>query len=169
MKLSVHPHKAVAPLCIVAFLALFLGGCERKPTAEEIEAARSAQEARPAPTPVVAAADRMAEQARQAGRWLAAAVPGTHVIQLAAVKDATQAAVVMGSLKSATPQPVRVLHVVSRGTPVWVILAGEFPDRSTAQAALNKLPTAPAGPDMYRATPFLRTVGKLRNVVLPTG
>lgn len=125
--------------------------------------------ARPAPAPVVAPADRVAEQARQAGRWLAAAAPGTHVVQLAAVKDATQAAVVMGSLKTATPQPVRVLHVLSRGTPAWVILAGEFPDRSTAQAALDKLPATPASLDMHRAIPFLRTVGKLRSVVLPTG
>jgi septal ring-binding cell division protein DamX len=111
----------------------------------------------------------VAEQARQTRHWLATAAPGTHVIQLAAVKEAAQAAVVMGSLNAATPQPVRVLHVLSRGTPAWIILAGEFPDRSTAQAALNKLPAAPAGLDVHQATPFLRTVGKLRSVVLPTG
>lgn len=127
------------------------------------------QTVRPAPPPVAAPATLIAEQTRQTQRWLAQAAPGTHVIQLAAVKEATQAAVVMGRLDAATPQPVRVLHARSRGTPAWIILAGEFPDRRTAQAALSQLPAAPASLDLHQATPFLRTVGKLRNVVLPTG
>lgn len=127
------------------------------------------QPLRPAVLPVATPAARVTEQARQTQRWLAAAAPGTHVIQLAAVKEAGQAAVVMGSLSAATPQPVRVLHALSRGTPAWIILAGEFPDRSTAQAALNKLPAAPASMDALQVTPFLRTVGKMRSVVLPTG
>ena len=127
------------------------------------------QPVRPAVLPLATPAARVAEQARQTRHWLATAAPGTHVIQLAAVKEAAQAAVVMGSLNAATPQPVRVLHALSRGTPAWIILAGEFPDRSTAQAALNKLPAAPASLDVRQATPFLRTVGKLRSVVLPTG
>jgi len=111
----------------------------------------------------VAPAARMAEQARQTERWLAIAAPGTYVIQLAAAKEAAQAAVLLGSLNVATPQPLRVLHGLSHGTPAWMILAGEFPNREAAEAALRKLPVSSA------STPFLRTVGKMRSVVLPTG
>ncbi len=129
------------------------------------------QSARPSPPPppVVAPATRMAEHARQTRNWLATAAPGTHVIQLAAVKEAAQAAVVVESLNAAAPQPVRVLHGLSHGIPAWMILAGEFPDRSTAEAALRTLPASPASMDALRGVPFLRTVGKMRSVVLPTG
>jgi MSHA biogenesis protein MshM len=127
------------------------------------------QPARPTARPVATPADRVSDQTRQTQLWLANAAPGTHVIQLAAVKEAAQAAVILGSLNAATPQPVRVLHALSRGKPAWIILAGEFPDRSTAQAALNKLPAAPASMEALQVTPFLRTVGKMRSVVLPTG
>ncbi|MDP2031768.1 MAG: AAA family ATPase [Thiobacillus sp.] len=127
------------------------------------------QSARPTQLPAVAPATRMVEQAKQTQRWLATAAPGTHVIQLAAVKEAAQAAVVMGSLNAVAPQPVRVLHGLSHGVPAWMILAGEFPDRSTAEAALRTLPAAPASMDALQAVPFLRTVGKMRSVVLPTG
>jgi type II secretory pathway predicted ATPase ExeA len=127
------------------------------------------QSARPAPLPAISPATRMVEQANQTQRWLATATPGTHVIQLAAVKEAAQAAVVMGSLNAVAPQPVRVLHGLSHGVPAWMILAGEFPDRSSAEAALRTLPAAPASMDALQAVPFLRTVGKMRSVVLPTG
>ncbi len=122
--------------------------------------------AQPASSPASAAAPAaidMAERARQTRRWLAAASPGTHVIQLASAKEAGQAAVLLGSLNAATPQPVRVLHGLSRGAPAWMILAGEFPNREAAMAALRTLPTMPA------SDPFLRTVGKMRSVVIPTG
>jgi type II secretory pathway predicted ATPase ExeA len=124
------------------------------------------------PLPAVAPATRMIEQARQTQLWLAAATPGTHVIQLAAVKDAAQATVVVESLNAATPQPVRVLRGLSHGVPAWMILAGEFPDRDSAEAALRALPDSPDSPvsiESLRDKPFLRTVGKMRNVVLPTG
>jgi septal ring-binding cell division protein DamX len=101
--------------------------------------------------------------AKQTQRWLATAAPGTHVIQVASAKEAAQAAVLLGSLNAATPQPVRVLHGVRQGTPAWMILAGEFANRDAAMTALRALPAAPAG------TPFLRTVGKMRTIVLPTG
>jgi MSHA biogenesis protein MshM len=65
------------------------------------------------------------------------AAPGTHVIQLASAKEAAQAAVLLGSLNAATPQPVRVLHGLSQGAPAWMILAGEFPSRDAAMAALR--------------------------------
>lgn len=109
-----------------------------------------------------AAAD-VTELAAQTQRWLAATAPGTHVIQVASAKEAAQAAVLLGSLNPATPQPVRVLHGVSRGEPTWMILAGEFSNREAAMAALSKLPASRAD------APFLRTVGKMRTVVLPTG
>jgi type II secretory pathway predicted ATPase ExeA len=115
-----------------------------------------------APAAAPAAID-IAEQARQTRRWLAAAAPGTHVIQLASAKEAGEAAVLLESLNAAVPRPVRVLHGLSRGKPAWMILAGEYPDREAAMAALRTLPASPAG------EPFLRTVGKMRTVVLPTG
>ena len=113
----------------------------------------------PAAVPVA----RVTELARQTQRWLATAAPETHVIQIASAKEAAQAAVLLGSLDAATPQPVRVLHGLSHGAPAWMILAGEFPNRDAATAVLRTLPAAPAG------MPFLRTVGKMRSVVLPTG
>ena len=106
---------------------------------------------------------RVTELARQTQRWLATAAPETHVIQIASAKEAAQAAVLLGSLDAATPQPVRVLHGLSHGAPAWMILAGEFPNRDAATAVLRTLPATPAG------MPFLRTVGKMRSVVLPTG
>ena len=114
-----------------------------------------------APAPV--AEPTLAERALQTQRWLASAAPGTHVIQLASTKDAARAAVLLKSLDAATPQPVRVLHGLSQGSPAWMILAGEFPDREAALAVLRTLPPSPVG------DPFLRTVGKMRTVVLPTG
>jgi type II secretory pathway predicted ATPase ExeA len=113
----------------------------------------------PAPKPAVDAT----ELARQTQRWLAAAAPSTHVIQVASVKEAGEVAVLLGSLNAAIPQPVRVLHGLSRGKPAWMLLAGEFPDREAALAALRTLPASAS------SEPFLRTVGKLRAVVLPTG
>ncbi len=112
-----------------------------------------------APKPAVDAT----ELARQTRRWLAAAAPGTHVIQLASVKEAGEAAVLMEDLIAAAPQPVRVLYGLSRGKPAWMILAGEFPDRDAAMAALRMLPASAS------SEPFLRTVGKMRTVALPTG
>jgi len=103
------------------------------------------------------------ELARQTQRWLAAASPGTHVIQVASAKEAAQAAVLLMRFGHATPQPVRVLHGLSQGKPAWMILAGEYPNRDAAMAALRTLPATPAG------SPFLRSVGKMRTVVLPTG
>jgi type II secretory pathway predicted ATPase ExeA len=119
----------------------------------------------PAPTPVA----RVTEQARQTRQWLAQAAPGTHVIQLASAKEATQVAVLLKGLNTATPQPVRVLYGLRQGAPAWMILAGEFATRDAAMAALRTLPASTAGVYALQGTPFLRTVGKMRTVVLPTG
>lgn len=107
-------------------------------------------------------APALAVQARETAAWLATAPAGTHVIQLAAAKDAAAAAVLLESLAQGLPQPLRVLHGLSQGQPAWMLLAGEFPDRASAVAALRKLPESAAG------KPFLRTVGKMRTVVLAT-
>jgi type II secretory pathway predicted ATPase ExeA len=121
------------------------------------------QSQRPPLPPATAPAVDVTELARQTQHWLATAAPGTHVIQVASAKEAGEAAVLLGSLNAATPQPVRVLHGLSRGKPAWMLLAGEFPDREAAMAALRTLPaSAPT-------EPFLRTVGKMRAVVLPIG
>ncbi|MFO7543539.1 MAG: AAA family ATPase [Thiobacillus sp.] len=121
----------------------------------------------PAATPAAPAAAAptvpMAELAQKTQRWLAAATPDTHVIQVASAKEPGEAAVLLGGLDAATPQPVRVLHGLSRGAPAWMILAGEYPDRDTAMAALRTLPASLPG------SPFMRSVGKMRTVVLPPG
>jgi type II secretory pathway predicted ATPase ExeA len=140
-----------AALGLLAFVAW-----QPLPSATPVKAAVS--HASPAPP-----APDVTDLARQTQRWLAAAAPDTHVIQVASAKEADKAAVLLGSLNAATPQPVRVLHGLSQGSPAWMILAGEFPDREAAMAALRTLPAMPA------SDPFLRTVGKMRTVVLPTG
>ncbi len=127
------------------------------PGAAAVPAPALAAPARTAPAP------DLAELARQTSRWLATAAPGTHVIQIASAKDAAAAAVLLQGLATDVPRPVRVLHGLSRGSPAWMILAGEFPDREAALAALHTLPVTPAG------EPFLRTVGKMRNIALATG
>ena len=116
----------------------------------------------PPASPASPSATQVIELATQTQRWLATAATDTHVIQVAAAKEAAQAAVLLGGLH-ATPNPVRVLHGLSRGVPAWMILVGEYPNREAAMAALRALPGSPAD------TPFLRTVGKMRTVVLPTG
>jgi MSHA biogenesis protein MshM len=121
-------------------------------------AAATLHTARPAPP-----AAGITELAKQTERWLAIAASGTYVIQVASAKEAAQAAVLLGSLDAATPQPVRVLHGLRQGAPAWMILAGEFATRDAAMAALRTLPAPPAG------SPFLRTVRTMRTVVLPTG
>ena len=131
--------------------------------------ARPPQAASTRQLPAAVPVDRVTELARQTQRWLATAAPETHVIQIASAKEAAQAAVLLGGLNAATPQPVRVLHGLSRGVPAWMILAGEYPNRDAAEAALRTLPAAPAGIHALQGTPFLRTVSKMRTVVLPTG
>ncbi len=119
--------------------------------------------ARAIATPPPAPAVNVSELARQTQRWLGAAAPGTHVIQIASTKEAGQAAVLLEGFDRIKLKPLRVLHGLSQGSPAWMILAGEFPDRETAMAALHSLPAGMNG------APFLRTVGKMRTVVLPTG
>lgn len=121
--------------------------------------ARPAAAVSPAPAPTAAHA---LELARQTAQWLASAPGDTHVIQLGSAKEAAEAAVLLGSLNAATPQPVRLLHGMSRGSPAWMILAGEFPSRDAALATLR------AQPEVAGTKPFLRTVGKMRTVALPT-
>jgi MSHA biogenesis protein MshM len=102
--------------------------------------------------------------ARQTGRWLARATPETFVIQLASAKDAAEAAVLLQEFSALSiPQPLRVLYGLSQGRAAWMILAGEFPGRNEAMAAMQSLPEQNSG------SRFLRTVGKMRTVVLPSG
>ncbi len=101
--------------------------------------------------------------AGQTARWLSEAPAQTYVIQVAAAKDAASTSVLLQELSAhSPPKPLRVLHGMQRGEVAWMILAGEFPDRETAMAALQKWPGA--GGD----SPFLRSVGKMRKVVLGT-
>ncbi|MEW5967598.1 MAG: AAA family ATPase [Pseudomonadota bacterium] len=127
------------------------------PAAVAAPAVAASPASAPAPVPDVTGL------ARETGRWLAAAAPDTHVIQIGAAKDAAGAAVLLQGLAADLPQPVRVLHGLSQGVPAWMILAGEYPDRASALAALRTLPATPAD------EPFLRTVGKMRTVALATG
>ncbi|AAZ96503.1 ATPase, Type II secretory pathway component [Thiobacillus denitrificans ATCC 25259] len=121
------------------------------------------------PEPAVSHAVRVLDEARLTRQWLAAAAPGTHVIQVAAAKDAAQAAVLLAGLDPNTPRPVRVFYGRSRGAPAWMILVGEFPDRDAATTALRQLPATTPGVEALRDAPFLRTVRKMRAVALPTG
>jgi len=101
------------------------------------------------------------EMARETARWLAEAAPDTRVIQLAAAKEAALAAVLLGELKARPhPEPLRVLYGMEQGRPAWMILAGEFTDRAEARAALAAMTGQASG------SPYLRTVGRMRTVVL---
>jgi type II secretory pathway predicted ATPase ExeA len=100
--------------------------------------------------------------ARQAMVWLAEAAPQTRVIQLGSAKEAGQAAVLLAELKARPhPEPLRVLYGTEAGRPAWMILAGEYTDRAEARAALASVTAQASG------SPFLRTVGTMRTVVLP--
>jgi type II secretory pathway predicted ATPase ExeA len=125
-------------------------------------------QARPAPAPQTVAsrptpAAELELRVRQTGAWLADAPTTTYVIQVATAKEAGQAAVLLEDLDQTLPPPVRVFYGLSRGSPAWMFVTGEFPDRAAALAALQSLPAADA------EEPFLRTVGRMRTVVLPTG
>jgi septal ring-binding cell division protein DamX len=117
-----------------------------------------------APAPAPANTPDMTALASQTGHWLARAAPETFVIQLASAKDAAEAAVLLQEFSALpTPRPLRVLYGLSQGRAAWMILAGEFPGRNEAMAALQGLPEQNSG------SRFLRTVGKMRTVVLPSG
>lgn len=143
------------------WLAMSRGGA---PDTAEVTAPTPALPA-PGPTATVEASPPpmtdTASLARSTVHWLARSPADTHVIQIASAKDAGSAAVLMGSLSPALPHPIRILHGLSQGQPAWMLIAGEFPDRATAMAALHTLP-----PEAGRE-PFLRTVGKMRTVVIP--
>lgn len=116
------------------------------------------------PQPLIDSEPDAALLARQTRRWLTETPPQTYVIQLAAAKDAPATTVLLRELSAhSPPEPLRVLHGLRRGEVAWMILAGEFPDRQTAMRALQKWSNPGAD------TAFLRTVGKLRAVVLPSG
>ena len=101
------------------------------------------------------------EMAHETARWLAEAAPDTRVIQLAAAKEAALAAVLLGELKARPhPEPLRVLYGMEQGRPAWMSLAGEFTDRGEARAALAAMTGQASG------SPYLRTVGRMRTVVL---
>lgn len=159
----------VAGLAAGLGLLAFVVWQTRSPAALPSPPVAPSQAASPVGTAVSVPVSRVIELARQTREWLATAAPNTHVIQVASAKEAAQAAVLLGSLSVATPQPVRVLHGLSRGAPAWMILVGEFPDRNAAMAVMRALPATPTGVYALQGVPFLRTVGKMRSVVLPTG
>ena len=149
-----------AVLAFVGYLA-WKGLAPTRPPAPPLQA-------RPAPAPQAVAsrptpAAELDLRVQQTGAWLAAAPTTTHVIQVATAKEAARAAVLLEDLDRTLPPPVRVLYGLSRGSPAWMFVTGEFPDRAAALAAL---PNLPAG---VTEEPFLRTVGRMRTVVLPTG
>ena len=146
-----------AGLGLLVFVAWQTRSPAASPPAVPLQAASTPRPTAPVPV------SRVIELARQTQRWLVTAAPDTHVIQIASAKEAAQAAVLLGDLNAVTPQPVRVLHGLSQGAPAWMILAGEFPNRDAAMTVMRSLPATSTG------VPFLRTVGKMRSVVLPTG
>jgi len=156
--LSAGLAAALGLLAFVAWMALL-----PPPSTPMPPRAAPAQTVLPSPAASFSVAD-VTEMARLTQRWLVTAAPGTRVIQLASVKEAAQAAVLLGELNAAPhPQPLRILHGLNQGHPAWMILAGEFTDRAEAGAALHALSGQTAG------SPFLRTVGTMRTLVLPSG
>jgi type II secretory pathway predicted ATPase ExeA len=151
-----------AALGLLAFVAwMALSPSPSTPAAKP--PAAPAQTALPLPAAAFSVAD-VTEMARQTRLWLVNAAPSTRVIQLTSVKEAAQAAVLLGELSAAPyPQPLRVLHGLDQGDPAWMILSGEFTDRAEAGAALQALSGQTAG------SPFLRTVRTMRTLVLPSG
>ena len=110
------------------------------------------------PSPIQPNIPALAERTRQ---WLFQTPAQTYVIQLAAAKDAAATTVLLRELGAhSPPQPLRVLYGLRQGEVAWMILAGNFSDREQATAALQNWqhPLADAA--------FLRTVGKMRKVVL---
>jgi MSHA biogenesis protein MshM len=157
--LGVGLAAALGLLAFVAWNALSLRPAASAP-AQPAAPAQTASSAGSIPVTVA----EVTEMARQTQRWLARTAPGTRVIQLASAKEAAQAAVLLQELKAHPhPQPLRVLHGMNQGRPAWMILAGEYADRAEAAAALHALSGQTAG------SPFLRTVGTMRTLVLPSG
>jgi len=153
----------VAVLALLAFIAWMARAPDPLPQAAPTApptrpvAGGSEAAAPPAPQP----APDVAAMARETQRWLADAAPATRVIQLAAAKEAGQAAVLLAELKARPlPEPLRVLYGMDQGRPAWMILAGEFTDRAEARAALAAVTGQASG------SPYLRTVGTMRTVVL---
>ena len=150
---------AIAGLAISLILLAFVWWQQARATAplpppHPLAAAMPSTLRPPAPANVAA----LAAQTRL---WLQQAPAQTFVIQLAAAKDAAATTVLLQELSAQAPaQPLRVLHGMHRGEMAWMILAGEFSDRELATAALQhwRNPHADAA--------FLRTVGKMRKVVL---
>lgn len=156
-------------LGLATALALAFGGylVWRPPVAPLPPA--SPPQVHPQPPAPAAAASRpgpaagLEARVAQTAVWLATAPTTTYVIQVASAKEADRAAVLLQNLDQTLPHPVRVLYGLSRGSPAWMFVTGEFPDRPTALTALQALPAA------LTEQPFLRTVGRMRTVVLPIG
>jgi type II secretory pathway predicted ATPase ExeA len=150
-----------AGLIAVLGLLAFIAWMARAPLTPPASPAAPAGAAAEAGGAAVERPPDIAEMARQTERWLAEAAPDTRIIQLAAAKDAARAAVLLGELKARPhPEPLRVLYGMEQGRPAWMILAGEFTDRAEARTALAAMSGRASG------SPYLRTVGKMRTVVL---
>jgi len=148
----------IAVLGLLAFIAWMSQAPLTPPPATPIAPAAAAVTAGGA---TVELPPDVTEMARQTAGWLAEAAPDTRVIQLAAAKEAALAAVLLGELKARPhPEPLRVLYGMEQGRPAWMILAGEFTDRAEARAALAAMTGQASG------SPYLRTVGRMRTVVL---
>jgi len=148
----------IAVLGLLAFIAWMSQAPLTPPPATPIAPAAAAVTAGGA---TVELPPDVTEMARQTAGWLAEAAPDTRVIQLAAAKEAALAAVLLGELKARPhPEPLRVLYGMEQGRPAWMILAGEFTDRAEARAVLAAMTGQASG------SPYLRTVGRMRTVVL---
>jgi type II secretory pathway predicted ATPase ExeA len=145
----------LAALGLAAFVAWQTLKVAAKPVAAAVPA-------RAASTPAPIAPPNPLQLAAETQQWLQRAAPGTCVIQLAATQDAAAITALLGRLKAhSTLRPLRVMHGISRGEPAWMILGGEFADR---RSALKVLPTLP---DARDGAHFLRSVRKMRTLVLP--
>jgi MSHA biogenesis protein MshM len=149
----------IAGLTVSAALLIFVYSQSRQVSAPTRPLSATAPRVSAVPTP--RGRPDAAALASQTDQWLAKAPAQTYVIQVATAKDAASTSVLLQELSAhSPPQPLRVLHGMQRGEVAWMILAGEFPNRETAMATLQKWPSPLAD------SPFLRSVGKMRKVVL---
>ncbi len=96
--------------------------------------------------------------------WVRNAPAGTFVIQVLAAKNTAEANEKLKGIYSQLPRPLRGFHARTPQGPAWIVVAGEFPDRQTALAALSALPI-----ELRSAGYFLRTAGKIRTTLIPEG
>lgn len=141
------------------------------PASQDTTANPGAESAPAAPQAAVSAEPLPAEPPQSAGRltrealtahqvWLAQADDRHYVLQLLAVKGAATREVetfLAQATRNLPPGTLRAYYRTTAEGPRWGVTYGDFPDRSSAAAALAALPEA-----IRNTRPYPRQVQKLR-------